>query len=365
MKRKEFFAIVLAMAVLLSAAVSAGAAPVAPTGPLAQVIEGAKKEGTVTAKLVAGFRPEAMGRLEKEIKDKYGVDLKIKFTGATKMTNDVAEAIMEQKAGAVPSYDLLSFSNHIAVANNAGVLEQVDWKPLLSEGTNPAVVHDSPAMRGGIVYDTAYFGLMYNPEKIKADEVPRTLADMANPRWKGKGGVETSGNSLLRWSFILGKEKVLSSLRAIMKNGAIQGSAADLMNRYLIGEIWFCRLNSEFIGVARSRGMPAAWQSLDFADVTEFSSVVRKGAAHANAAKLIALYLASPEGAKFGLEEANYGTLYYPGNYQHDIRLQNQKQGIPEVFSDRRPDVLEFYNSKEAADLSKEIALILQTGGER
>ena len=38
------------------------------------------------------------------------------------MTNDVAEAIMEQKAGAVPSWDLLSLSNHIALANQAGVL---------------------------------------------------------------------------------------------------------------------------------------------------------------------------------------------------------------------------------------------------
>jgi len=58
-----------------------------------------------------------------------------------------------------------------------------------------------------------------------------------------------------------------------------------------------------------------------------------------------------------------YGTLYYPGNYEHDIRLQNQKQGIPDVFGDRKTDLLEFYTSKEASQLEKEIGLILQTGG--
>lgn len=52
--------------------------------------------------------------------------------------------------------------------------------------------------------------------------------------------------------------------------------------------------------------------------------MVRKGARNNNAAKLIAIiYLTSPDGAKFALEEAQYGTLYEPGN-ELDIRLQNQ-----------------------------------------
>ncbi len=109
--------------------------------------------------------------------------------------------------------------------------------------------------------------------------------------------------------------------------------------------------------------MKAAWQTLDFADVRENSLVIRKGASHANAAKLVALYLASPEGAKFTLEEGKFGNLYYPGNYEHDIRLQNQKEKIPEIFGDRKTELLEFYNSSEAVQLGKEIDLIFRTGG--
>ena len=359
---KGFISLVSAAAFVLVLVISAGAAP---AGPLAQVIEGAKKENVVLAKLVPGFTQKSMSRLEKEIKDKYGVQLTIKFTGSTNFPNDVAEAIMEQKVGAMPSYDLLTLSSTIATANQGNVLENVDWKALLSAGTNPDVVHDNPLMRGGIVYKTAHLGLMYNPEKVKANEVPRTLGDLANPKWKGKGGIQNYANAWQRLSFLLGKEKVISALRAILKNGAIQGTYIDQVNRYLLGEIWFCFVSSEFTESTREKGMPTAWQSLEFSDIREYSTVVRKGAKNPHGAKLVSLYLASPEGAKFVYEEAKGGTLYYPGNYEHDIRMQNQKQGIKEIFGDRMTDLLEFYTSKEAQQLQKDISLVLQTGGER
>ena len=336
----------------------------APSGPLAQVIEGAKKEGTVAIKLTPGFTEKSMSRLKKEIKDKYGAELTIKFTASTRFANDVAEAIMEDKAGAIPSYDLLTLSNATSVANEAGVLENVNWKSLFTEGTNPDVVNDSPLMRGSIVYHTAYFGLMYNPEKVKANEVPRKLIDLANPKWKGKGGLMDTPSNWVRWIGVVGKDKVFSDLRAVIKNGVTKGRYVDLLNRFMIGENWFCTISSEFIVDAQSKGMPTAWQTLDFGDVREYNLVVRKGARHSNAAKLIALFLVSPEGVKFGIEEAKYGTLYYPGNYEHDIRMQNKKQGIPDVFADRNTQILEMYASKEGRQLEKEIELLLATGGQ-
>jgi ABC-type Fe3+ transport system substrate-binding protein len=303
-----------------------------------------------------------MIRLEKEIKEKYGVDLKIKFSPAAQFGRMVTDVIMEQKAGAAPSVELLSVSNHIATLNQAGALEVVDWKPLLSKETNPNVVHETPLMRGSIIFSTGHLGLMYNPEKVKPGEVPKTLADLANPKWKGRGGLQDGTSSWLRWSLILGKDKVLASLRAIMQNGAIQGRYIDLLNRYLIGEITWCTLASQFYRTALDKGMPAAWQSLDFSDVLENNLGVVKGARHPNAAKLVALYLVSPGGAKFTLEEGGTGNYHYPGNFESDIRQQDQKQGLREVLGDRSAEILEFINSKEGAQLDKEVKLILQGG---
>jgi hypothetical protein len=76
MKPHKVLLTVLLTMLVLSLAVPSGAAP---AGPLAQVIEGAKKQGTVSAKLHSNFTQNSMYRLEKEIKDKYGVDLKIEL----------------------------------------------------------------------------------------------------------------------------------------------------------------------------------------------------------------------------------------------------------------------------------------------
>ena len=65
------------------------------------------------------------------------------------------------------------------------------------------------------------------------------------------------------------------------------------------------------------------------------------------------------------IEEGRAGNLYYPGNYEDDIRQQSRKQAISEVFGDRKTEILEFYDSKEASLLEKEITLVLRTGGGR
>ena len=110
--------------------------------------------------------------------------------------------------------------------------------------------------------------------------------------------------------------------------------------------------------------MPAAWQSLEISQVQNFSTSVRKGARHPNAAKLVALYLASPQGAKFTLEESRSGNMYYPGNYEHDIATQDKKQGVREAFPEKDPKIIKFVLSEESYRLEKEIKLIL-AGGRR
>ncbi len=339
--------------------------PAALGEPPAQVIEGARKEGAISMILRAGFTPRSMERLEREVREKFGVDLKCKFVPNVSMPKELAGAIMEHKTGAVPSYDLMTFSSHIPQGMKAGIFEKVDWKPLITKDTNLSVVHNDPITYGGIIYFTGHQGLIYSPERISAGDVPKKLSELADPKWKGKIGIFNYTESWARWAFALGKEKVLADLRGVLKNGAIQGAYVDMYNRYLLREISLCLISSVYLKMAKDKGVPAAWQSLDIADIREYSLLVRKGAKHPNAAKLVAVYLASPEGVRFTLEESGAGNLYYPGNYEHDIRTQNRGQGIREVFSERKPEILEFSASKESEHWQKEIKMVLDTGGER
>jgi iron(III) transport system substrate-binding protein len=352
----------LQAALLLGLFSLAGAAS---PSPLEQVIEGAKKEGAVSVVLRSSFTPKSMERLEKEIKERFGVDLKIQYSPSASMSKALAEALMESKVGASPTYDLMNFSNHVIDGMEAGILERVDWKPLLTKDTNPEVVMGNPAFRGALTYYTSYQGLMYNTQKVPSDKVPKTLRELAAPKWKGKIGVNRGPDAWPRWAFVLGKDRVYSDLRALLKNGAIQGQYSELQNRYLLGEIWMAFTISSYMNGANEKGVPTKWQCLDLGEVQNFSISIRKGAKHPNAARLVALYLASPQGAKFTLEESNAGNLFYPGNYENDIRVQNAKQGMHDIFIDRNQKIIDAYKSKEFDKLAKEVDMILKTGGEQ
>ncbi|MDP2645580.1 MAG: extracellular solute-binding protein [Desulfobacterales bacterium] len=352
----------LTLMLVLSTLVTAGPAPAAP---LDEVIAGAKKEGTLSLMLSSRFPVKSMTRLENEIKKRFDVDLKIQFTPVTSMTRAVAGAIMEYKAGVVPTYDVMNLSQHVAEGTKAGIFEPVDWRSLITKDTNPDILHDHPATRDAILAYTGTLGLMYNPEKVPAAQVPKTLQELADPKWKNKLAINSSPNAWTRWAFVLGKEKLISDLRAILANGTLQGQYAEIQARYLLGEVSFCIISSIFVKNSQDKKMPAAYQSLDFADITNYSLVVRKGAKHPNAAKLVALYLASAAGSKFIVEESGAGNMYYPGNYEHDFSLQNKKQGIREVFTTREPDILDFYFSKEFKTWQKDVKLVLDTGGRK
>lgn len=56
------------------------------------------------------------------------------------------------------------------------------------------------------------------------------------------------------------------------------------------------------------------------------------------------------------------GSLYYPGNFEHDILAQNKKRGIPIIFTTRDKKVIDFVLSDENWMWQKEVNLILKGG---
>jgi len=58
---------------------------------------------------------------------------------------------------------------------------------------------------------------------------------------------------------------------------------------------------------------------------------------------------------QFMLEEAGKGTIYYPGNYERDIQLQNQKQGLQQCSLTTYPGLLDFVLSTEYTQWATEI----------
>jgi hypothetical protein len=336
----------------------------ADSSALGRIVEGAKKEGVVNLQISpSSHTAVSMRRLAGGINKKYGVELDIQFAPTVRMAADLSKALMEHKLGSPPTYDLMSLSiGNVVRGIEGGIFEKVDWASLLDKGTPPEAIlgkPGSPVYGYGLVSYTAHRGLMYNPKRVSPEQAPKKLADLADPKWKGRVGIHNYPRVWAELAFVSGKERILSEIRAIMKNNAIQGAYSDLQKRYLLEEIWMAHSGSQYFQEATMKGMPAEWRSLELSDVVHYIVGVRTGAKNPNAAKLVALYLASAEGTTLHLEEAGAGNLLYPGNYEHAIATQDKKQALLDFAWDYRGRH-GFLLSREVQQWEKEIERIFR-----
>lgn len=328
--------------------------------PLAQVIEGAKKERKVYTIMRAPLGPQAVKRLMREIRETYGVDLEITNTPNVAYGKSASDTIAMYKAGATPTYDLITLSkSNLALVIDSGAAQKVGWMPLLAPGTPPGVIRfDGYALTSC----TDYVGLIYNPTVISPAEVPKTISDLTNPKWKGKFAMSSLPANWVDIAFARGIDRTLADLQAIMKNKPPLGNYDSTFNRYILGEVSMAMMSSTYLTLAKSKGVSAAWQSIEYSMLSQHCSLVLTGAQHPNAAKLVALYLASSKGAQLGLEEAGEGNSHYLGNPVHDILEQDQKQGLPTLEFEVWPGLRKFATSKAGDNLSKKISRIFLGG---
>ncbi len=370
---KISLALLLTLGVLLAACAAPAPTPVpapapapapkpSPT-PLALVIEGAKKEGKVKFAGPASYPSVSIDRLEAEIKATFGIDIAIQFTGMEAMPPYLAKVEMETKAGTTPSYDLLDFAIlNVADGMTKGLFEIVDWVPLLIKDTNPAAVLPSPL--NAVTARTTCVVLSYNPEKISEQEVPKKFGDLAAPKFKGKLGIWNFPTKWGYWCWFLGgqkdNEKGKQLLKALIQNDPYQANPVDLRNRYLVGELPMLLTQRSQMDWILSKGVPVKMQILDdILEVEEFGLVIPKKAENFNAAKLLAVYIASPAGSKWSFESGKYGFYHSPGNVDYDIVTEAKKRGVPIYYgSDKK--TIEWLMSPEYPALSKEVGDILK-----
>jgi len=345
---------------------AASTAPPAKTQALAAIIEAAKKERTVSVSLTAGYdKPQVVEQLKKAINNKYGADLDIKIQATSGMAGMIAKAIMETKTGAEPTYDVISLStDYIPRVTKEGIVETVDWRSLFQPGTPGAAQYDHPQTKAGVIIYGGTIGLMYNPQKVAATEVPKKLSDLVDPKWKGRLGMHSYATHWARFAFILGKKQTLTTLRTILKtNKPLLDRYPPLNTRFLAGEIDLVFSVDQYVEENKARGKPTAWQNMDFVEIQDYQLVVMKGTKRPNAAKLLGVFMASPEGAKFTIEVAKKAHNLYPGNQLYDEVASAKKDRIPvyDWGAGAYPGMLDFILSPAYEQWQKEIQLMLDT----
>src|SRR5215510_12419500 len=195
-----------------------------------KLIEGAKKEGTLT--IYSSATVDDMAALTSAFEKKYGIKTNVWRASSE---NIIQRAATEARGN---RFDVDVFET------DGGAMEAIYREKLLQEVRSPLLADLMPqALRphkAWIGDRVQIFTAAYNTGAIKKDDLPKTYDDLANPKWKGKLGIEAADHDWFSAVVTeLGEEKGLKLFREIVaKNGvSVRKGHTLLANLVVTGEV--------------------------------------------------------------------------------------------------------------------------------
>lgn len=159
-----------------------------------------------------------------------------------------------------------------------------------------------------------YIGGAYNTKLVAKADVPQTMEDLLNPKWKGKiawrAGTSSSGQMITITTLLLawGDERTETFLKALAKQNVVplHMSNRGVVDRVIEGEYWLAIGASAHHPVISARkGAPVGPMLLEPVPTLNATISILKGVQRPHAAMLMVDYLLSVEGQKL-LQKRGY-----------------------------------------------------------
>jgi len=245
-----------------------------------RLIEGAKREGelTVYSSMPVEDNNAVIGAFEK----KYGIKAKV-WRGSSE---DIVRRTVTELRGGRHEVDV--------VLNNGLGLEPMHREKLLQEVKSPyladLIPQAIPPHREWVAKYINVFAQAYNTNLVKKDEVPKTWRDLADPKWKGRLGIEAEDYDwLAEIARDMGEQEGLKLFQEIVaKNGmSVRRGHTLLTNLTVAGEVPFALTVYSFTAEQlKQKGAPIEWFILSPAVARPNGVGVIRTAQHPNAAVL-------------------------------------------------------------------------------
>ena len=278
---------------------------VLPVSALAQAVnvEAAKKEGKVV--VYGSVVPQAMEGLNKGFEKKYGITVEYWRGDSTKVMD---RALTESRAGR-PGYDV--------VEGNRGVQLIMRQEGLFTKFVAPSSEKFPGHFRekDGLItpWRVLPISILYNTELVKPGDVPKTLDELLNPKWKNMISMPDPSRHTTTAQFLWNLQKFkgdkwLDYVKALAKQGPhLVESLAPVANVIIKGE---AQVGITYIKQYKG---PLGYVLMD-KHLTDPNYMSLGGKApHSNAAKLYIDYACSAEGQKFISEDGEF--VLFPGIY--------------------------------------------------
>ena len=255
-----------------------------------RLLEGAKKESTLN--LYTSLTVEDMSVLNAAFEKTYGIKVRMWRASCDKVLQRV---LAEHQAGRAEVDIIECNAPPLEAMHREGVLQAVR-----SPWQNELIAAAVPTHREWVGTRLNVFVQAYNTTLVKKDELPKTYADLLNPRWKGRLSIEATDDdwfaNVVRG---LGEDTGLKLFRDIVaKNGlSVRRGHTLLTNLVASGEVPFALTVYNFTAEqVKQKGAPFDWFVLSPAIARANGVALAKRSPHPHAALLYYDFMIGDEG---------------------------------------------------------------------
>ncbi|HZE11300.1 MAG TPA: extracellular solute-binding protein [Burkholderiales bacterium] len=283
------------LALALAARGAAAQAPFDATGPdrAQRVAAAAKKEGTLT--IYTTFAEKDQPALLNPFEAKYGVKVVVWRAG----TDKVLQRTIQEAAARKHNVDVIHFgAPEMEALSREKVLQAVNSP--VHKDLQPGSV---PPHREWAATLLSVWVQVYNTNLIRKQDLPKRYADLLDPRWKGKLGIEAKNEDWFASvvEIMGGGEKGLQFFRDLVAgNGLSPRTGHTLLNNMVIaGEVPLALdIYNYMPEQAKRKGAPVDWFALEPAVARSNAIGIARRAPHPNAALLFYEYMLGVEGQR-------------------------------------------------------------------
>jgi iron(III) transport system substrate-binding protein len=282
----------LAAGVLFAEPLRAAAPP--STGVTSALIEAARKEGKIS--YYSALELNVAERLGKAFEAKYpGIAVHVERSGAERIYQRIAQ---EQASGI----------NAVDVANSTDPAHYLDWKakdwlaPYLPDDVAKYFPADQVDPDGTYATSCGWIeAIGYNSNLVKAEDAPKSYADLLDPKWQGKivKGHPGYSGAIMTATFVLARDLGWTFFEKLAQQKVMQvQSAADPPKKLLLGERAVMADGNDYnLLLGKDQGQPVeVVYASEGSPLIIVPSAVFRSAPNPNAARLFQNFFFSAEG---------------------------------------------------------------------
>lgn len=350
-------ALALAGSAFLAVGSAAAANEVSSNAALAGLVKKAAAEGTLNVIWSEEFDgANGIRKFEAALNKRYGLHVTINYSPGASMPQVGSRILLEERAGRKSSTDLyIGAETNIPPLMLAHALRPIAWSKYFPYITREMQTSDGTAVE----VSTFYNGITYNAQIIKPKDVPKKVADIFKPQWKGKIASTPYAVGFDRLALWEGVDKVkrIVAKTAEWSGGLLRcGDNNPLASGEFIMQFFDCGLTSNLL--MESHGGPLNEVTLDDAPITTiWYFAVPKNSEHPAMATLLAGYLLSTEGQHLIESTGTPGSEWVKGTGAYKQANAIRARGIK--LDDTGPDDL-ILHQKELVSIRKEFQRMLR-----